>query len=222
MQIFLITIYSLLPAAVSLVAINLEIFPFVTYPAGKALMLGLPIAVWKLSRMDWRQIGAQAGVKRTSFSMGLLLSVLFAGVILGIYFLVFRHYLEPGPVKTKVESLGILNYYWFAAIYFSLGNAFLEEYYFRGFLVGRVEKINIGAAGNGAINAAVFSLHHFVVLITMFGPGLTIFLSAGTAAAGFIWGYARARGVSIFDLYMSHVVADLAIFAAGWHLISAA
>jgi membrane protease YdiL (CAAX protease family) len=216
----LLILYCIFPAIVSLVAVNLELLPAISYAVGKVLMLALPLIVWRLSKLDRREISIQAGLVKTNLLPGMLLGLLFAVIILGSYFGLFINWIKPAQVVEKLTSLGLLNHYWLAAAFFSLGNAFLEEYYFRAFLIERFTRFTSNAMLIAIANGLVFGLHHFVVLLTLVPLHQEIFFASATAAAGFVWAYMRARGFSILDCYVSHVWADLAIFVAGWHIIT--
>ena len=204
---------------VSLAAVNLEIYPAVTYGVGKGLMVLVPIIVWIRQRRSRGEIMRQAGLVRTNGSAGVGLGVLMAVAIVAGYYLIFRGQIEAGQVIGKLKSLGILEYYWAAAIYFSLGNAFLEEYYFRSFLMSEYMQVTDNKIYAAGANGLVFGVHHLAVLVTVVPFSFAMGLSVCTAAAGFVWALLRARGVSIIDCYISHVVADLAIFYAGWQII---
>ncbi|OHB58287.1 MAG: hypothetical protein A2Y07_04110 [Planctomycetes bacterium GWF2_50_10] len=218
-KILLLIIISLLPAVVSLAAVNLEIYPAVTYGAGKGLMVLVPIGVWMWQRRSRGEMMRQAGLVRTSGSAGVGLGVIMAGAIIAGYYLIFRGQIEAGQVIGKLKSLGILEYYWVAAVYFSLGNAFLEEYYFRSFLVSEYMQVTDNKIYAAAANGLVFGVHHLAVLVTVVPFSFALGLSVCTAVAGFVWALLRARGVSIIDCYISHVMADLAVFYAGWQII---
>jgi membrane protease YdiL (CAAX protease family) len=216
----LLVLLCIFPAIVSLIAVNLELLPAISYAIGKVLMLALPLIVWRLSKLDRREISIQAGLVKTYLLPGMLLGLIFAVIILCAYFGLFINWIKPAQVVEKLTSLGLLSHYWLAAAFFSLGNAFLEEYYFRAFLIERFTRFTSNAMLIAIVNGIVFGLHHFVVLLTLVPLQQVIFLSTATAAAGFIWSYLRARGLSIFDCYVSHVLADMAIFVAGYHIIN--
>jgi len=65
----------------------------------------------------------------------------------------------------------------------------------------------------------MFGLHHVAAMMSLFDvQKLTLFV-AGTMLAGGVWAWMRLRGQSIWDCYISHVMADMAIMWIGYDLI---
>jgi membrane protease YdiL (CAAX protease family) len=220
MQSGLLILYCVLPALVSLIAINLELAPVYNYIFGKGLMTVIPLLVWRVWRRTWNELGEELGLPGANPGFGAAMGIVMGGIALsGAYLFNWLGLIDAGQITAKIQSLGIVRFYWIAAVYFSIGNALLEEYYFRAFLLGRFRFLNWSAAVTAVVNGCVFGLHHVVVLITMMPPTYSLLLAAGTALAGGVWCYLRLRGTSIIDCYISHVMADLAIFYAAWKMI---
>ena len=218
----LLAVFLLLPAVRTGLAVHLELWPAVLYPLFQLAMIAIPVAVWATSHLSARQVRELAGLKRTNCLPGVLVGLAMAGTILAGYYTMFRSAIDPAPVLAKVESLGLLEWYWVMALVMSLWNSLYEEYYWRAFLVAELGRRVKGTLAVCVIGGAMFGLHHLFVLSSLFDWPLAALFTLGTMAAGAVWTLMRRRGLSIWDCYVSHVIADLSVFWLGWDLISRA
>ena len=211
----------LLPAIQTAVAVHFQLWPEVTYPLLKAAILLAPLIVWKLTGRRRDELFADVGLTRPTLWRGLAGGGLFAAVIVGGYFLVLAGRIAPGSLADKVAALGIAQplRYWGAAAFISLGNSAIEEYYWRGFLVSQLRRWVPGTAALCRVGGGLFGLHHIFALASSFSPGVVALGVAGTIVAGGAWTWLRLRGWSLWDLYLCHVLADMAVFFVGWELI---
>jgi len=182
-------------------------------------MIAVPVIVWLVSGRSRVEIRERTGWKRTSLLPGLLSGAFIGAVVLAAYYLVLRPCVDPIPLTMKVESLGLIDYYWAMALVISLSNSLFEEYYWRAFLVSELgdwtrRKWLICLAGGGA-----FGLHHVFALLSSLDVLLLTLCVAGTMLAGGMWTWMRVRGYSVLDCYVSHVLADLSVMWIGYDLI---
>jgi len=212
----------LLQAAQTAVAVHWQIAPAVTYPALKLLMIAVPLLAWRWTRRGRREVALLAGLKRTNLLAGLATGLLAAGVILGGYYLVLAGRIDAGGLVAKARSLGLLERYWLMALGISLGNALFEEYYWRAFIFGELSDRLASPAAVAAVGGALFGLHHVFAMGSLFPPAWVALFVLGTMVAGAVWSAMRSAGVAIWDCYLSHVMADLAIMWVGWDMISKA
>lgn len=212
----------LLPAVQTAVAVHWGWHTPITYPAMKVLMIVLPVVVWLALRRSRRQIFDLAGLKRTHLAAGLVMGVAMSAVILAGYYLVLRGRLDPAPIVAKLQELGLTDHYWRMAVFVALGNSLFEEYYWRAFLVGEVRAWTSSPAAVCLICGVLFGLHHVFAMAQIFPAGWVAFFVVGTMVAGGVWSWMRVRGVSIWDCYVSHVLADFSIMWIGWDMISGA
>jgi len=68
-------------------------------------------------------------------------------------------------------------------------------------------------------SAAGFTVHHIVATSLYFSPGVVALISSGIFVGGCIWSWLYVRYDSIWPSYISHVIADLAVFIIGYRLI---
>ena len=214
--------FCLLPAFQTAVSVHWEWHTTITYPVFKAMMVAGPILVWLLLGYSGSQIREAVGLKGSNMLLGLGLGVLMAAVIVGGYYLFLREVIEPGPMLAKVESLGILKYYWVMAVFISLIHSLFEEYYWRGFILSGLGEWVSKRWLLVLISGGMFGIHHVFAMLELFPLIWVALCVAGTVAAGVIWSWMRVRGRSIWDCYISHVFADLAVMWIGYDLIMSA
>jgi len=212
----------LLPAVQTAVGVYWGWHTPITYPAMKAMMIALPIVIWVAIRRPRAEVLRRVGWSRPNLLRGLAMGAAMGGVILAGYYLVMPGRLDPGPVVAKARALGVLDHYWAMAVFISLGNALFEEYYWRGFLVGEVRAWTGRAVVVCGICGGMFGLHHVFAMLPLFPAGWVAVFTAGTMVAGAAWAWMRVRGWSIWDCYVSHVLADLSIMWIGHDLIRGA
>ena len=215
-------LFCLLPAIQTATAVWLEILPAVTYPLLKVVMIAIPLAVWRWRRLGPRDAIERIGLTRPRLVGGLGFGLLMAAIIVAGYALVLRGVVDGAGIAEKVESLGLREHYWAMAVVISLANAAFEEYYWRGFLLSELRPW-VGRSGRLIVLAGVlFGLHHVFALAPLFAWPLAAACTAVTMIAGGFWAWMRVRGFSLVDLYVSHILADLAIMGIGWHLMQQA
>ena len=64
-----------------------------------------------------------------------------------------------------------------------------------------------------------FTVHHWVALYLQSGWLLATVAAAGTFVGGAIWSWLYSRTRSIWPGYLSHALADVGVFVAGWLII---
>ena len=215
----LVGLFCLLPAIQTAVSVHWQWQTAISYPVFKVLMVCGPILVWLGLGYSGSEIKQAVGLKSSNMLLGLGVGVLMAGVIVGGYYLVLRRVIEPAGILAKVESLGLLKYYWVMAVFISLIHSLFEEYYWRGFILSGLSNWVSKRSALVLISGAIFGIHHIFAMLDMFELMWVVFCVSGTVLAGMIWSWMRLRGKSIWDCYVSHVFADLAVMWVGYDLI---
>jgi len=211
--------FSLFPFCVTLVAFSFEFAFFVSYPAGKVLMLAIPVIVWMRAGFTRRAALDHAGFHKTTLIPGVVTGVVFGAAIIFAFSFAFRDVLDPAPVARKVTSLGLTDYYLWIALFLSVENSFTEELYFRSFLYGRFKLRFSSSLWVCVVLGFVFGLHHLLTLANFFPLPYALLFFAATVVVGAFWTAMRLMGYSIIDCYISHMLADFAVFWAGWEMI---
>ncbi|MHC4769736.1 MAG: CPBP family intramembrane glutamic endopeptidase, partial [Planctomycetota bacterium] len=104
------------------------------------------------------------------------------------------------------------------AVYWCTINSMLEEYVWRWFVSTRCEvlmprRLAVMAAG------LLFTLHHIIALDVYFDWRIVVLGSMGVFIGGTTWSWLYLRYRNIWAAYVSHVFADVIIFAIGWKLL---
>ncbi|MDD2714495.1 MAG: CPBP family glutamic-type intramembrane protease [Candidatus Wallbacteria bacterium] len=211
--------FCLYPAIVDFLAINLSFQPFATYGIGKLIMIAIPLIVWYRSGVSLRVLRLRIGLARISVVKGLLTGTLMSALIYLAYNLFFKSMVNPGPIIDRLYALDLTDHYITTAFFLSFSNSLMEEYYWRGFILDQMKKMISGVVPLCILNGIFFSIHHFAALLPMFRLNLTLAFAAATGVAAAVWSWQRLAGQSLLDCYVSHVLADLAIFYVGWEVI---
>jgi len=77
----------------------------------------------------------------------------------------------------------------------------------------------VGRSGAVAASAVAFTLHHVIALAVYMPAPAAAVCSLGVAVGGATWSVLYLRYRSVWPGYVSHVLADAALFAAGYALV---
>lgn len=191
------------------------------YAVGKVLQFALPVFwIGIVYRERWlmrrpRQIGSEG--------------ILFGAVVFLAMFLLYAFWLSgsngvlgPGSnarnaVLAKITGLN-LDVYKLAVVgfFYSIVHSGLEEYYWRWFVFGRLQKYMPWFIA-AVISSLGFMAHHVILLGTYFGYDSPYCWlgSLGVAVGGFYWAWLYRRSDSIWGPWIGHGIVDAAIFSIG-------
>jgi len=188
--------------------------------AGKALQFGLPL-VWMLLVERGRPVFRRPTRGALAWGLGTGLAMAL-GMAAGYWLLgsnpVFAK--AAGELRTKWTELGVFNRPTLLAIGLSyiLFHTLLEEYYWRWFVFGRLRELISPGAAIG-VSSLGFMAHHVILVATYFTwPWATLFALA-TATAGAIWAWLYQRSGLLYGPWLSHLLAEIAIFAVAYRLV---
>ena len=177
------------------------------FPAAWYLLVEKGTPSWSPPRHGGLAIGALSGV------------VLAAIIVLGGW-LVGAQNMDLAPLRTAVREMGLNSAipYLAGAAGWTFVNSLMEEYVYRWFIFRQCEALLKGAVAVIA-SAAIFTAHHVIAVSQYLDPGFTFLASAGVFAGGVVWSWLYLRYRSIWPCWMSHVLADVAVFGIGWYLL---
>lgn len=152
---------------------------------------------------------------------GLLSGLGLGAVVWGAYVLVGDRLIDGDVVRGVVARAGLdgMTALVIGAAYWTFLNSLLEEYVWRWFVGAQAEAL-LGRRAGVALAALLFSAHHFVAVAAYAPLGTAALASAGVFAAGAVWSWLYARTGSIWAAYLSHVLADVAVFAVAFSLLA--
>jgi membrane protease YdiL (CAAX protease family) len=196
----------------------------IAYGLGKAIQFAFP-AVWVFAvqrrRFVWKR-PTLAGLAE-GFLFGLVIS---AGMLL-----LYHAWLKPAgyldvaqePIRDRLNGYGLESFptYVLFGLFISLLHSFLEEYYWRWFVFGQLQRL-VPVSAAIVLSSLGFMLHHVVVLGTYFGwlSLATVLFSLAVAVGGAVWAWIYHRTDSLYGPWLSHLLVDVAIFVVGYDLMS--
>jgi membrane protease YdiL (CAAX protease family) len=184
---------------------------------GKIWLLVFPAAWYLLvekAKPSWSP--PENGGLGAGAASGLVLAVLIAG---GAW-LVNVPSMDLSPLWTEVQKMGLDSpiAYLTAAAGWTFANSLMEEYVYRWFVYRQCERLMPGRTAILA-SAAIFTLHHVIAVSQYLDLAFTVFASAGVFVGGVVWSWLYQRYRSIWPCWISHVLADAAVFGIGWYLL---
>lgn len=184
---------------------------------GKIWLLVFP-AAWYLivekGKPSW------SAPRRGGLAAGTVSGVVLAVFIVGGAWLVGVQTMDLSAMRTAVQKMGLDSAlpYIAAAVGWTFVNSLMEEYVYRWFVFRQCERlVNPGFAV--IASAAIFTAHHVIAVSRYLDPTLTVLASAGVFAGGLVWSWLYQRYRSIWPCWISHVLADAAVFGIGWYLL---
>ena len=125
-------------------------------------------------------------------------------------------------VQARVASIGFSNRTGFIllGLFYAGLHSWLEEFYWAGSSSVDCENWR-RLRPRSVVSSLGFMAHHVIVLLTYFPVPLAIALSAAVALAVRFWAWLYQRTDSLYGPWLSHMLADAAIFAVGYQMIFA-
>jgi hypothetical protein len=128
--------------------------------------------------------------------------------------------MDLGPLRTAVVEMGLESpaAYLAGAASWVFLNSVMEEYVYRWFVLRQCEAL-MRRWPAIFMSAAIFTAHHVIAVSQYLDPGFTVLASAGVFLGGAVWSWLYLRYRSIWPGWLSHAIADIAVFGLGWHLL---
>ncbi len=179
----------------------------ILFPAAWYLVVERGRPSWSPPRLGGMGVGALSGLA--------ILAVIVAGA-----WLAGVRTMDLAPLRAAVEEMGLgtPGVYLAAAAAWTLVNSLMEEYVYRWFVLRQCEQL-FSATWAILISASIFTLHHVIAVSQYLNALHTLLASAGVFTGGAIWGWLSWRYRSIWPGWISHVLADIAVFGLGWWLL---
>ena len=193
-------------------------------PVGHAVFLGAKLwllifpAVWwftiEKGRPGW------SPPRGGGLGIGALSGLAFAAIIIFGSLLVGVGQIDLGPLHTAVRDMGLANpaAYLAGALAWILVNSVVEEYVYRWFVLRQCGAL-LPKWPAIVVQSSIFTIHHVIAVSRYLDPAFTTLASCGVFAGGVVWAWLYHRYRSIWPGWISHVLADVAIFAIGWRLL---
>jgi len=145
--------------------------------------------------------------------------ILASAIVLGAWLAEVQH-MDLAPLHAAVREMNLATpaAYLVGAAAWTLVNSLVEEYVYRWFVLRQCEVLLPSPVAIIA-SASIFTIHHVIALNQYLEPGFTALASAGIFVGGVVWAALYHRYRSIWPGWISHVLADIAVFGLGWWLL---
>lgn len=187
------------------------------FTAAKIWLLMFPAAWYLLvekGRPSW------SPPRRGGLAAGTASGVVIAGLIIVGAWLFGVQHMDLAPLRIEAQKMGLNTTlpYLAAAAGWTFVNSLLEEYVYRWFIFRQCEILMNGPAAV-IVSAGIFTTHHVIAVSQYLDIPFTILASVGVFAGSVIWTWLFMRYRSIWPGWISHVLADIAVFGVGWWLL---
>lgn len=136
-------------------------------------------------------------------------------VILGVYFLLRDHVDFSGITGTLEKDAGVnRGNFLFVAVYISVVNSLLEEFFFRGVAFLAMKQAGSRKAAY-MFSASAFAAYHVALLSGWFTPAFFGFLIACLFFVGILFDRLDEKSGTLYPSFMVHISANLAINTIG-------
>ncbi len=191
---------------------------FSKIPIKILFFLALPMLFFVIYHDEWSEFKVLFRFRRKGLIVSLFLGAAIFAVILGGYF-VTRGFIDFSGVTSSLTSgMGITaDNFIGVAIYISIMNSFLEEFFFRGFGFITLKKyVNIKFAY--LFSPVLFAVYHVGMLVGMFHPAVLALLMFGLIVGGLIFNALNDKLGNIYPSWFVHMAANFAINTIGFIL----
>ena len=146
----------------------------------------------------------------------LLLGLGVYAVILSAYFLL-RGAVDFSSVLNNLPAGVTVSTFPFVALYISLVNSLLEEFFFRGFafltLAGKMRCASL-------FSAIAFAIYHTAMMLGWFPPAIFLLALVGLTIGGLLFNWLNQKDGSIYTSWLVHMFANFATNTVGFILFS--
>lgn len=153
--------------------------------------------------------------KKTVY-MGISLGIASAIILIGAYLICKKMInLEVIFLELETKSKVTATNYLFVTSYFSFGNSFVEEFFFRGFIFLNLYKFGYKKIAY-IFSAGLFSLYHIGIFKSWFSLEIFLLCLIGLFITGLIFNYVDTKSENFLNSWLIHIIADVAIATIGY------
>ena len=195
---------------------------FSKIPIKILFFLILPFLYFSFNKEDFGDFKSLFAFRKNGLSISLLLGLGIYAVIVGGYFLT-RNIFDYSRVTTSLgEGMGITkDNFLYVALYISLMNSFLEEFFFRGFGFILMKKYTTRVFSY-IFSPLLFAVYHVGMTLRMFHILLLTIILLGLVVGGMIFNWLNEKNGNIYSSWFTHMFANFAINTVGFVLFTTA
>ncbi|MFW5871004.1 MAG: CPBP family intramembrane glutamic endopeptidase [Verrucomicrobiota bacterium] len=191
------------------------------YIATKVFLVAWPLGVYFLALRNAPRPMKREGTGRgRAVMLGIISGIALAALIYAAMHTPLGKMAEAsaGSIRERTEHLGILEWYWIFSVFLSVVHSLIEEFYWRWFSFGLLNKVYAPAFAI-ALSSLAFASHHVIITGQFFNWPLGILCGAGIAAGGAVWAWLYHRTGSLLAPWISHAIVDFAVMAIGYRIL---
>lgn len=135
-------------------------------------------------------------------------------IVIQVTYWALQQFIDLERIKVLLrEQQGInASMFTLVAIYITFGNSLLEELFFRGFLA------NLNIKHPWVLSSALFAFYHLTIFILWFSWWVLLLALVGLFIGGLLFCWLNAAKNSIWNSWVMHIFADVAIVAIGFQM----
>ncbi|HHT70479.1 MAG: type II CAAX endopeptidase family protein [bacterium] len=182
------------------------------------LLISVPIIYERFVKKEKAEILNFKNWRHTSVWPGLIFGVVFALVLLLAYFLVGPQ-IELPRIAVELENKLKINpaNFLFVGLYITLGNSFIEEFFFRGFIF--LTLLESGRPKTAyLLSSCLFAIYHVAIFRNWFSPPIFLLALFGLIVVGLLFSWMDARHHNFVNSWIAHALADSVIIIIGMHM----
>jgi uncharacterized protein len=194
-----------------------ESFSQIIYFATKIMIVGWPLLwFWHVRSKFLPLFG---GNLKKSLVAGVVSGLGIVAIVAVAYFLMSGFLSQfAGNFISAAEGLDFLEHYILFSFFLSVIHSFIEEYYWRWFVLnGLLQKF--GRATSVIIASLAFASHHLIVVMQFVPLYLALIATFFVFVIGMFWSELYLRTKNIAGSWLSHFFADAIIMTIGYFLI---
>ncbi|EYE88618.1 CAAX amino terminal protease [Fervidicella metallireducens AeB] len=155
-----------------------------------------------------------------NFKLGLLFGVVSFLIVFGA-FLILRNYIDLNSIASELQSKSKITpgNFIFVGLYITIGNSFLEEFFFRGYIF-----LNLYEQGYKktayVFSAVLFGLYHIAIFKTWFNIELILLALSGLIGVAIIFNWLNTKSNNFINSWIVHILADSAIILIGMRMFN--
>ncbi|MBI3273294.1 MAG: CPBP family intramembrane metalloprotease [Planctomycetes bacterium] len=193
------------------------------YALTKLFLLAWPlVAALAIERVPGSALRPDLAAAARALPLGFGVGCVLAGGILATFFLSpLGAYLSTFTpvVRAKAAEMGLREHYVAFACFLALVHSLLEEYYWRWYVFGRLDRL-VPTRVAVPLAAAAFAAHHYVLLASFFPAVATAAFGTGVGIGGALWCGLVRRQRSLAGAWVSHALVDAALLFIGHRLLA--
>jgi membrane protease YdiL (CAAX protease family) len=153
-----------------------------------------------------------------NFKLGFLFGgaaflIIFIGYFIFGSFIDFNSIAAELTSKSKITPANFI----FIGLYITLGNSFLEEFFFRGFIFLNLYNLKYKKLAY-IFSSMLFAVYHMGIFKNWFNIWLILLCLVGLFTVGIVFNWLNTKSKNFINSWLVHILADSAIIIIGMRM----